>query len=208
MSDGSVVWSVVGVVGSVAGAAALVGVALRVRLRARTLAQGLTARARCLETYLTVETRGTGSERRTSTERHVIMGFRTADGRDVRFRDGSGAPRVVGDQVPVRYLPERPRRAVIADGHPSGITAPLVVGAVVGLVTVGLGVAFAVAGFRGAHGEADAPAPLTSPGPQFPGHQVPDPGWVPSGYPTHVVCTAGSAHPLCPGTFSGPTSFH
>ncbi|MFJ9457770.1 DUF3592 domain-containing protein [Kitasatospora sp. NPDC101447] len=213
MSDGGVVWSVLGVVGSAAGVAALAAVVLRVRLRARILAQGLTAQARCLETFLTTETWGTGSERHTSTERHVIMGFRTADGRDVRFRDRPGALRVVGDRVPVRYLPERPQRVVTTDRHPSGVTAPLVAGAVAGLVVVAVGVLCAVAGLRGVHGEADAPAPLTSPGPQVPGHQVPDhqapePGWVPSGYPTHVVCTAGSAHPLCPGTFSGPTSFH
>ncbi|MEU8921960.1 DUF3592 domain-containing protein [Kitasatospora sp. NPDC048545] len=210
MADDSVLWSVIGVAASGLGAAALTGVVLKVRLRARTLAQGLTAQARCLDTYVTVETRGTGTDRHTSSDRHVIIGFTTPDGQDVRFRDTSGVPRVRGDRVPMRYLPERPRQAVIADQHPSGVTAPLVAGAVVGLAAVGIGVAAAVAGFGGGPGGAgaDAPAPLTSPGPNFPDHGFPDSGWGPSGFPTFAVCTPGSSNPLCFGMFSGPPSAH
>ncbi len=82
MSDGNVVWSVLGFVGSAAGVAVLVAVVLRARLRARTLAQGLTAQARCLETYLAVDTRGTGAERRTFTERRVIAERRRGGSRE------------------------------------------------------------------------------------------------------------------------------
>ncbi|MFF7995732.1 DUF3592 domain-containing protein [Kitasatospora xanthocidica] len=197
MSDGNVVWSVLGVVGSAAGVAALVGVVLRVRLRARTLTQGMTAQARCLETYLTVATLGTGPEQRISTERHVIMGFRTPDGQDVRFRDRSGTPRVTGDQVRVRYLPERPQRAVIADQHPSGITGRLVAGAVSGLVIVAVGVTCTVLGAResagGAAGGVTTPAPPTSHTSPFPGS-----GWGPEDFPTSVViCTDGPDSRTC-----------
>ncbi|MFE6050458.1 DUF3592 domain-containing protein [Kitasatospora sp. NPDC056446] len=192
MSDGGVVQSVFGAGGVVAGAAALVAVVLRVRLRARILAQGVTARARCLETYLTVETRGAGTERRTSTERHVIMGFTTPDGRDVRFRDRSGVPRVTGDLVRVRYLPERPRRVVFADGHPSGVSGRLVAGAVGGLVLVAAGAVLAVLGLTAAP-DAAAPGPLTSPAGQSPG-----PGWTPGGHPGVIVCTGGADGASCP----------
>ncbi|WP_158835622.1 DUF3592 domain-containing protein [Streptomyces sp. NRRL S-350] len=183
MSGDKVVWSVLGFVGAAAGVAVLVGVVLRTRLRARTLARGLTAWAECLETYVAVETRGAGTERRTFTERHVILGFRTPDGLDVRFRDRSGVPRVVGDRVRVRYLPERPQGTVTpADRHPSGLTPGLVAGAVCALVVVGVGVACAVLGLQGPTGEAGGattPTPLTSS----------RPGWGPGGKPTSFVCT-------------------
>ncbi|MFJ1792560.1 hypothetical protein [Kitasatospora griseola] len=43
----------------------------------------------------------------TVTRRHVVLGFRTADGQDIRVKDTTGVPRVDGDRVTVRYLPSR-----------------------------------------------------------------------------------------------------
>ncbi|WP_406197213.1 DUF3592 domain-containing protein [Kitasatospora sp. NBC_01560] len=165
MSDsGNVVGILFGIVGSVfaaLGPAMAVAAVHRARLRARTLANGLVAQAVCLETYVTEERVGTDlSDRRTRSVRHVILGFRTFDGRDVRFRDTSGAPRVVGDHVPVRYLPDRPHRAVTADRGTSGAVAGAVVATVFGLVFAVTGLFFAFLGFGIATGgDGIAPAP-------------------------------------------------
>ncbi|MFG2825320.1 DUF3592 domain-containing protein [Kitasatospora sp. NPDC048365] len=80
------------------------------------------------------------------TVRHVILGFRTHDGRDIRMEDTSGVPRVVGDHVWVRYLPSQPQQAAVADAAPAGQSIGLVLGLVVGAGFVCVGLLIAGAG--------------------------------------------------------------
>ncbi|MBM9508904.1 DUF3592 domain-containing protein [Actinacidiphila acididurans] len=97
----------------VAASAALGTAVVRgIRRQRRTLARGLTAEARCLETYVTHD--GDHS----SSTRHVILGFRTQDGSEIRIEDTSRVPRVVGDVAQVRYLPDRPHRAIVIGSSP------------------------------------------------------------------------------------------
>ncbi|MFJ9840480.1 DUF3592 domain-containing protein [Kitasatospora sp. NPDC101155] len=198
--DGNVIGYVFGFIGLLAvcgGLALPIAAARRARLRARILAVGLAAEARCLETYVTQErvSRSDPSDRRTRTVRHVIIGFRTADGRDIRFEDASGAPRVVGDHVPVRYLPDQPHRAVTADRGRSGAKAGFTVAALVGLFFAGVGAVFVVIGFGIASGSHDLPTR------HLPTERsVPLPG---GGFPSEIICTGdGNATTLvCPGGF-------
>lgn len=154
--DGNVVGYFFGVIGLLVmavGPAFPIAAVHKARLRARTLAHGLTAEARCLETYVAEGRVGTDpSDRRTRSVRHVILGFRIPDGRDIRFRDTSGVPRVMGDHVPVRHLPDQPHRAVAADRAPSGTAAGIAASVFVGLFVAGIGPVFAVMGFGTASG--------------------------------------------------------
>ncbi|MER5636647.1 DUF3592 domain-containing protein [Kitasatospora sp. NPDC002227] len=191
------VFGVVGLALAAGGLALAAFLLYRVVLRRRTLEAGLTAEAECLETYVTSEAAyDEDRDRYTRTMRHVILGFRTEDGRDVRIRDRSGAPRVVGDFVTVRYLPERPQDAAVA-GRPTGIFAVGVgLGLFFCLVTVGVGVLFAVFGFafgtvaevvptHGFPSGFSSPGwPSDQPGPGFPSVVPVVPG--PNGVPTPV----------------------
>ncbi|MFC1439929.1 DUF3592 domain-containing protein [Streptacidiphilus sp. N1-10] len=84
----------------------------RVRTR-RTLSDGLPADGQVLHIY-TVP----GDQGRDGVQ-HAVVAFRTVDGRRMLTNDESGLSRAVGDQVPVRYLPERPQDAVLADLPPN-----------------------------------------------------------------------------------------
>jgi hypothetical protein len=84
---------------------------------------------------------------RSSSTRHVILGFRTQDGRDIRVEDTSGIPRVVGDFVQVRYLPERPGNAVAAEAGSSGVSIGLLLTLLFCAVFTCIGLFFAAAGF-------------------------------------------------------------
>ncbi|RKT17566.1 uncharacterized protein DUF3592 [Streptomyces sp. 1114.5] len=198
--DGNVIGYVFGFIGLLVicgGLALPIAAARKARMRERILAVGLAAEARCLETYVTQErvSGSDSSDRRTRAVRHVIIGFRTADGRDIRFEDSSGVPRVVGDHVPVRYLPDMPHRAVTADRGRSGAKTGFAVAALVGLFFAGVGAAFAVSGFEIASGSHDLPTrPLPT------GRSVPLPG---GSLPSDIVCTGdGNATTLvCPDGF-------
>jgi hypothetical protein len=104
----------------------------RARQATGALRQGLTAEGRVLDTYVT-------HRQDRASERHVIIGFRAADGREYRIEDSGNRPRVVGDHVPVRYLPDRPDLAVPADTSVGALAGVSVVVCVFGGV-------FAVAG--------------------------------------------------------------
>ncbi|MFD7610686.1 DUF3592 domain-containing protein [Streptomyces sp. NPDC059828] len=80
----------------------------------RILREGLVAEAVCLETYMVHRTvDGYGS-----SERRLILGFQTSEGRDVRAEMASVVLCAVGDTVPVRYLPERPGQVIHAGSRP------------------------------------------------------------------------------------------
>lgn len=99
--------------------ALLAVLAIRIHRRTvRTLAEGLVAEATVLDTYVTQHRSGTGESRRVTSRRHAVLAFRTHDGRDVRVDEINGGLRVTGDRVAVRYLPERPDRAIAADQGP------------------------------------------------------------------------------------------
>ncbi|MFC7625299.1 DUF3592 domain-containing protein [Microlunatus sp. GCM10028923] len=75
-----------------------------------------------------------------STQDHAVVVFTTAEGEEIRFTSTTGtSPPMyrVGDRVPVRYPPDRPRDATI-DGF-----LELWLGA---LITTGLGVVFGAIG--------------------------------------------------------------
>ncbi|MFJ5921812.1 DUF3592 domain-containing protein [Kitasatospora sp. NPDC092948] len=84
----------------------------------RTFAEGLAAEAVVLATYKTESTSGVGDNRSTTTTHHTILAFRTLDGREFRLDERNGRRRAVGDRIEVRYLPERPDRAVAVDRGP------------------------------------------------------------------------------------------
>jgi hypothetical protein len=140
----NLVFALVGLFFAGIGIAGMIGAGHMVWLRRRTLAQGLSAEAVCLETYLKQERSEDGPTR---TTRHAILGFRTHDGRDIRIDRTSGFTGTVGDFVPVRYLPERPDRAIaVGPGSSSGV-----VGAVIGMVFLAVftcvGLSFAAVAF-------------------------------------------------------------
>ncbi|MFI2611301.1 DUF3592 domain-containing protein [Kitasatospora sp. NPDC018619] len=120
----------------------------RARLAARTLTEGLPAEARCLDAYVTHERVGSDAYgRRTRARRHVVLGFRTREGDEIRLTDTSGAPRVVGDRVAVRYLPDQPHRAVVADRGRAGAAAGAGAKVVVGLIAIACGAGLLIAGY-------------------------------------------------------------
>ncbi|MFD8481104.1 DUF3592 domain-containing protein [Kitasatospora sp. NPDC059673] len=131
------------------GITGIVLVLRRSRRRNRTRTHGLVAEAAVLETYLTQDRVADSLTIRTG--RHVVLGFRTADGQDIRLKDTTGIPRIAGDRVTVRYLPERPREAIPTDvpgtGQNVGHTIVLVIcsfftlfGLVFAATTIGMAV--------------------------------------------------------------------
>ncbi|KDN81616.1 DUF3592 domain-containing protein [Kitasatospora cheerisanensis] len=121
--------------------------------RNRVRSTGLLAEAEVLETYLTHHQHHEDSTHSVTvgSRRHVILGFRTADGEDVRVGDTSGVPRIVGDRVTVRYLPENPGGAlpVVPEGPARRIVLALLIAflavfAVVGLFFAVFGIGIAV----------------------------------------------------------------
>lgn len=114
--------AVTGTGGLVALGAGVPGVLRRGR---RWAAEGVTAEARCLETYVRQRRGDRPSERR------AIVEFRTPDGAahraELRARD-----LVAGDVLTVRYRPRRPDRALRAD-ESEGTVALLVVTVVLAL---------------------------------------------------------------------------
>ncbi|MFD8259866.1 DUF3592 domain-containing protein [Streptomyces griseoluteus] len=75
----------------------------------RMWARGLTAEARCLNTY--TRTSGGNGTAAHSTLHHVYE-FTTREGERFRFDEAGGDSTVVaGDHLVVRYLPERPQSA-------------------------------------------------------------------------------------------------
>ncbi|MGW1764666.1 DUF3592 domain-containing protein [Streptomyces sp. NPDC002073] len=139
-----VVFGMIGLLFAAIGVTMAVVLVRRTVLRSRTLARGLTAEARCLDTYVT-QHRDTEHRRRTA--RHVILGFRTQDGQDIRFEDTSGVPRVVGDFVPVRYLAHRPQQAVALGPVAPGLRIGTVLGLAFCTVFACVGLFFAAIGF-------------------------------------------------------------
>lgn len=109
----------------------------------RILREGLVAEARCLETFMVHHRSSDGAGR---SQRRLILGFRASDGREVRTEIAADVPYVVGDIVPVRYLPERPERVVPAGASPGLGFATCVAGGVA-LVFTFVGVFFAVTAF-------------------------------------------------------------
>ncbi|MFJ6384372.1 DUF3592 domain-containing protein [Kitasatospora sp. NPDC092039] len=193
--DGAAVGIVVGAIGLLAVGLGVVKPVLgvrRARLDLRTPAEGLSAEARCLETYTTQER--DPSSRRTRTERHVILGFRTRDGAEVRLEDTSGARRVVGDHATVRYLPDRPHRAVVVDRGRAGIATRIAGDVLIGLIVVAWGTVFAISGYNTFQDSRRAPLSPRSPV-STPTSTPPD--WE---YPPATVCTnePGSGLPVCP----------
>src|SRR4051812_3311174 len=71
---------------------------------------GLTAEARCLNTYTT--TSGGAGDTMVSTTLHHVYEFATREGRPVRFEESGGpGTTVTGDVVTVHYAAEHPERA-------------------------------------------------------------------------------------------------
>ncbi|MCX4825643.1 DUF3592 domain-containing protein [Streptomyces sp. NBC_01142] len=108
----------------------------------RTLREGLVAEARCLETFVMHRS----SNGHGHSQRRQILGFRTSDGRDVRAQVASDQLYVVGDIVPVRYLPHRPEQAVPAAAPPGLGVMSYLTGAVLVVFTC-IGLFFAALGF-------------------------------------------------------------
>jgi len=124
----------VGAVGSLFGLVgflfALVGAGLCVALvrgavlRQQALTRGLSAEARCLDTYVTHDADG-------DRHRKAVLGFTAADGQAVRMTVGAPRTMVTGDLVQVRYLSNRPQRAaVVGSGGPAAL-----IGTAIGVVT-------------------------------------------------------------------------
>jgi hypothetical protein len=81
----------------------------RSREISRAWRSGLTAEARCLNTYTTTSGGGDGM---VSTKLHHVYEFTTREGRPVRFEEQGGPATVVqGDIVTVRYAADRPEKA-------------------------------------------------------------------------------------------------
>ncbi|MDJ0466438.1 DUF3592 domain-containing protein [Streptomyces sp. H27-C3] len=110
----------------------------------RTLREGLMAEARCLETFMVHQNSSNGPGH---SQRRLILGFYTFDGRDVRAQVTSHQPYVRGDIVPVRYLPHSPERAVPAGAPPPGMGAASCLMGGLQVIFVCMGLLFAVVGF-------------------------------------------------------------
>ncbi|MGW2395002.1 hypothetical protein ACWCYY_00440 [Kitasatospora sp. NPDC001664] len=88
----------------------------RERAGRRALAEGIEVEAGCVDVFTT----RSGPDGGGRGPRQVVLGFRTLEGREVRFQDLSGVPCVVGERVRVRYLAEHPRSAAVTDADPFG----------------------------------------------------------------------------------------
>ena len=139
--------TVFGLVGLAFTAIAVIMI-VRILRRAGTtgaaLRSGLVAEGRVLDVYQALE----GRHDHRLTVRHAIIGFRAANGQDYRIDDSSGQPRIVGDHVPVKYLPGSPDRGVPADARGAGTggmpaVVPVIILSVFGLI----GLFFALIGF-------------------------------------------------------------
>ncbi|MEU9924480.1 DUF3592 domain-containing protein [Streptomyces griseoluteus] len=94
------------VAGCVFGAVQVIRRALRT---SRMWAHGLTAEARCLNTYTKT---GGGNDTAVHSTLHHVYEYTTRDGQKFRFDEAGGDSTVVaGDHVGVRYLAERPQWA-------------------------------------------------------------------------------------------------
>lgn len=89
----------------------------------RTLSSGILAEGQVLHTYLLPGDQGREGVR------CAVLAFRTVEGREFLINDESGLPRVTGDRVAVRYLPEHPAYAVLED-VPRGVVGPVLLGIV------------------------------------------------------------------------------
>ncbi|MFD7479029.1 DUF3592 domain-containing protein [Streptomyces sp. NPDC059837] len=116
----------------------------RLWFRQVALARGLMTEAVCVETFVTEE--WDFDSNMTKTTRHMILAFRTRDGAEIRLDRTIGA-HVVGDVVPVRYLPEHPERAAVATRGAGVESVGYGCGVALGLVFACLGLFFAAVGF-------------------------------------------------------------
>jgi hypothetical protein len=143
MSDGigvmATVFSLMGFLFAILGTVLAVALVRRVVNRSRVLSHGLTAEARCLDTYVTRDSEG-------SSRRRVILGFTTVDGQQIRIEEAPRGPIVAGDLVQVRYLPQRPERAVQVGGSAVGAALGTVIGLVVCSLFVLVGLVFGLGG--------------------------------------------------------------
>ncbi|MFD8197253.1 DUF3592 domain-containing protein [Streptomyces wuyuanensis] len=120
-----------GVLFAAMGIGVLISTARKVVERRRILRDGLVAEASCLETFVVHH----ASQGHGQSQRRLILGFQTPDGRDVRAEAVSDVPHVIGDIVPVRYLAQRPERALPAKAA-SGIgSGPILIGSVMVFIT-------------------------------------------------------------------------
>ncbi|MBK3644906.1 DUF3592 domain-containing protein [Streptomyces sp. MBT33] len=102
--------------------AALIAVLRRARHISGAWNSGLTAEARCLNTYTT--TSGGGGDSSVSTTLHHVYEFTTREGRAVRFEEHNGPRTIVtGDIVTVRYTAEHPERATAKPPRPGRLLA-------------------------------------------------------------------------------------
>ena len=99
--------------------------------RQRALSEGILAQGRVLDVALEP-----GDQGREPVHRTVVW-FYALDGREFRVDDPTGRPRVLGEAVPLRYLPAHPEWAVVADDD---------TGTVAMLLSVAFLAFFAVAG--------------------------------------------------------------
>ncbi|MFJ9727002.1 DUF3592 domain-containing protein [Streptomyces sp. NPDC101209] len=101
---------------------AVVGMLRRARHISGAWNSGLTAEARCLNTYTT--TGGGGGDSSVSTTLHHVYEFTTREGRAVRFEERNGPRTIVtGDVVTVRYTAEHPERATAKPPRPGRLLA-------------------------------------------------------------------------------------
>ncbi|WP_405423433.1 DUF3592 domain-containing protein [Streptomyces erythrochromogenes] len=127
---------VIGLLVAALGVAGLVSMVRMALVNRRTIREGVVAEARCLEAYV-VHNRS--SDGYTTSQRRLILGFLTPEGRDVRTELVAHAPHAVGDTVLVRYLPECPERVVPAGASFGiGLSVGLKGVAMLGLVYAGL----------------------------------------------------------------------
>ncbi|WP_406263432.1 DUF3592 domain-containing protein [Streptomyces sp. NBC_00191] len=137
------VFGALGLLFAALGIGMLVWMVRRAAEYKRTLREGLVAEAQCLDTFV-VHRRSSNGHRH--SQRRLILGFRTSDGRDVRAEIASQQPYAAGDIVPVRYLPQRPERPVPAAASPGlGVASCLAVGVLVVFTSIAL--FFAATGF-------------------------------------------------------------
>ena len=100
----------------------LVHLLLRARRVRSAWNSGLTAEARCLNTYTT--TSGGGGDSSVSTSLHHVYEFTTREGRPVRFEESDGPRTIVtGDIVTVRYPAEHPEWATAKPPRPGRLLA-------------------------------------------------------------------------------------
>lgn len=143
MGTAGTVFGVVGTVFALIGAAGVVAFVRALLRRHRALRFGETARAYCVDTFVTHDSDG-------PSRRRAILSFTTPDGREHRVTSPAAGTVVTGDQVPVRYLPDRPQHAVVDTPAGPAAWAGAVFVLLVLTVFTAFGALFAVSGFVGA----------------------------------------------------------